>query len=220
MLTGVFNNIKASLKGSQINKLKKRLKEPKYSFLFDVEPDVFVCFDCETTGLDRKNDRIITLSAIKIIGNEVQTSKSLNLVIKQQEAISAESIAVHQLRNLDVENSGYLYLDEMHAMYDFLEFIGGATLVGYYLEFDIAMVDRVIKPNIGIGLPNPRIEVSGMFYEYSMKKYQRSCVEPNIDLTFNNILQKLNIPNLGQHDAFSDALMTSLIFVKLKSLQK
>lgn len=215
-----LQDFKAWLKGSQLNKLKKRLKDPKYRFLFDIEPDVFVCFDCETTGLDRKKDRIITLSAIKIIGNEVQTSQSLNLVIKQENDISAESIAIHHLRNIDIENSRELYLNEQEAIYDFLAFIGGATLVGYYLEFDVAMVNRVMQPLLGIGLPNPQIEVSGMYHEHAMQKFKRSCVEPNIDLSFEHILQKLSIPNLGQHDAFSDALMTALIFVKLKSLQK
>lgn len=210
-------DIKAWLKGSQLNKLKRQLKDPYYQYLFDIEPGVFVCFDCETTGLNRKKDRIITLSAIKIINNEVQTSQSLNLVIKQQEDISAESIAIHQIRNLDVENSESLYTDEFEAIKVFLEFIRGATLVGYYLEFDVAMVNRVIKPHLGIGLPNPQIEVSGMYHEHAMQKYKRSCIEPNIDLSFDNILQKLEIPNLGQHDAFSDALMTSLIFLKLQN---
>ena len=209
-------DIKAWLKGSQLNKLKRQLKDPYYQYLFDVEPGVFVCFDCETTGLNRKKDRIITLSAIKIVENEVQTSQSLNLVIKQEDDISAESIAVHQIRNMDVENSEGLYFDEFDAIKVFLEFIRGATLVGYYLEFDVAMVNRVMKPYLGIGLPNPQIEVSGMYYERAMQKYKRSCIEPNIDLSFDSILKNLEIPNLGQHDAFSDALMTSLIFVKLQ----
>ena len=209
-------DIKTWLKGSQLNKLKRQLKDLSYQYLFDVEPGVFVCFDCETTGLNRKKDRIITLSAIKIVENEVQTSQSLNLVIKQDNDIAAESIAVHQIRNMDVANSEGLYFDEFEAIKVFLEFIRGATLVGYYLEFDVAMVNRVIKPHLGIGLPNPQIEVSGMYYQYAMQKYKRSCIEPNIDLSFDAILKSLGIPNLGQHDAFSDALMTSLIFVKLQ----
>lgn len=212
----MFADIKAWLKGSQLTKLKRQLKDPNYQYLFDVEPGVFVCFDCETTGLNRKKDRIITLSAIKIVENEVQTSQSLNLVIKQEDDISAESIQVHQIRNMDVENSEDLYLEEFEAIKVFLEFIRGATLVGYYLEFDVSMVSKVIKPHLGIGLPNPQIEVSGMYYEHAMQKYKRSCIEPNIDLSFDAILKSLEIPNLGQHDAFSDALMTSLIFVKLQ----
>jgi len=213
-------DIKAWLKGSQLNKLKRQLKDPYYQYLFDVEPGVFVCFDCETTGLNRKKDRIITLSAIKIVKNEVQTSQSLNLVIKQDNEISAESIEVHQIRNMDVENSEGLYFDEFEAIKVFLEFIRGATLVGYYLEFDVAMVNRVIKPYLGMGLPNLQIEVSGMYYQHAMQNYKRSCIEPNIDLSFDAILKSLEIPNLGQHDAFSDALMTSLIFVKLQQDNK
>lgn len=209
-------DIKAWLKGSQLNRLKRQLKDPSYQCLFDVEPGVFVCFDCETTGLNRKTDRIITLSAIKIFKNEILTSQSLNLVIKQEKDISAESIEIHQIRNVDVENSEALYFDEFDAIKVFLEFIRGATLVGYYLEFDVAMVNRVIKPHLGIGLPNPQVEVSGMYYEHAMQKYKRSCIEPNIDLSFDAILKSLEIPNLGQHDAFSDALMTALIFVKLQ----
>jgi len=170
--------------------------------------------------LNRKKDRIITLSAIKIVKNEVQTSQSLNLVIKQDNEISAESIEVHQIRNMDVENSEGLYFDEFEAIKVFLEFIRGATLVGYYLEFDVAMVNRVIKPYLGMGLPNPQIEVSGMYYQHAMQNYKRSCIEPNIDLSFDAILKSLEIPNLGQHDAFSDALMTSLIFVKLQQDNK
>jgi len=212
----MLEDIKSWLKGSQLNKLKRQLKDPNYQYLFDVEPGVFVCFDCETTGLNRKKDRIITLSAIKIVENEVQTSQSLNLVIKQKDDISPESIQVHQIRNMDVENSEGLYFDAFDAIKVFLEFIRGATLVGYYLEFDVAMVNRVIKPHLGIGLPNPQIEVSGMYYQHAMQKYKRSCIEPNIDLSFDAILKSLEIPNLGQHDAFSDALMTSLIFVKLQ----
>lgn len=206
-------------KQRRYSKLKNQLKDPSYEFLFTTIPDTFVCFDCETTGLDTKQDKIITLSAIKISGDEIQTSHSLNLVIQQEQAISSESIKIHQIRNIDVENSEKVYADEWQAMQQFLAFINGATLVGYYLDFDVAMVNRVVKPKLGIGLPNPRIEVSGMFYEYATKKFANSCIEPNIDLGFDHILKTLELPNFGQHDAFSDALMTALIFVKLKKLQ-
>lgn len=206
------------ISSARFAKAKRQLKDANYEFMFDVEPEVLVSFDCETTGLNRKNDRIITLSAIKIIGNQIQTSQSLNLVIKQDKAINAQSISIHQIRNLDVKNSDFLYLDEFEAMKDFLEFIRGATLIGYYLEFDIAMVNRVIKPKLGIGLQNPQIEISRMFYDYKRQLYRRSCIEPNIDLSFETILQKLKIPNLGQHDAYNDALMSALIYLKLRKL--
>jgi DNA polymerase-3 subunit epsilon len=198
---------------------RSRLKDSDYEFIFDdIEEDVYVCFDCETTGLDRKNDRIITLSAIKIQNNELQTSTSLNLVVKQPEDISEESILVHQIRNVDVVNSDFVYSNEQEAIADFLQFIRGTTLVGYFLEFDVAMVERVLKPWLGVGLPNPQIDVGDLYYDYARSQIVRSCIEPNIDLSFDHILQQLGLPNLGQHDAYNDALMTALIFLKMKQI--
>ena len=195
---------------------RSRLTDPDYEFIFDdIEEGSYVCFDCETTGLDRKNDRIITLSAIKIQNNELQTSTSLNLVVKQSEDISEESILVHQIRNVDVTNSHFVYCSEQEAVADFLKFIRGSTLVGYFLEFDVAMVERVVKPWLGVKLPNPQIDVGDLYYDYARSQIVRSCIEPNIDLSFGHILEKLELPNLGQHDAYNDALMTALIFLKL-----
>lgn len=213
----MLNLVKSWIDKTKLAKERSRLKDSNYEFIFDeIEDDTYVCFDCETTGLDRKNDRIITLSAIKIQNNELQTSTSLNLVIKQPEEISEESILVHQIRNVDVANSHFVYSSEQEAVADFLKFIQGATLIGYFLEFDVAMVERVLKPWLGVGLPNPQIDVGDLYFDYARSQVVRSCIEPNIDLSFDHILEKLELPNLGQHDAYNDALMTALIFLKLK----
>ena len=39
-----------------------------------------------------------------------------------------------------------------------MRFIGSRPLVGYYLEFDVAMIDRAIFRLLGMGLPQPKIE--------------------------------------------------------------
>lgn len=194
--------------------LKKRLKNPDYGFLFEpAEDQDVVCFDCETTGLDTKKDKIISLSAIKIRRNQILSSQSLNLKFKQQHNINPESIVIHRLRNVDV----VVGLDEIEAIKQFIEFIGSRPLVGYYLEFDMAMVNAVIKPWLGIKLPNQQIEVSELYH----KQFYQDWLQPEhevFDLSFNSILDKLELPKMGQHDAFNDALMTAMIYVKLQSL--
>ncbi|HEY9016869.1 3'-5' exonuclease [Thiomicrospira sp.] len=195
--------------------LKKRLKQPEYGFLFQPPDDEdLVCFDCETTGLDTKSDKIVSLSAIKIRQNQILSSQSLNLKFKQQHNINPESIVIHRLRNIDVE----VGLDEGEAIKQFVEFIGSRPLVGYYLEFDMAMVNAVIQPWLGIKLPNQQIEVSELYH----KHFYQDWLQPEhevFDLSFNAILDKLHLPRMGQHDAFNDALMTAMIYVKLQSLK-
>lgn len=206
----------------------KRLRDPDYAFLFSAEAlaDTYVCFDCETTGLNPKEDKIISLSAIKIRGNEILTSEALNLMIAQSQPIRAESIVVHRIRNADLQGEPDetkavpVLVSEREAIARFLHFIGAHPLVGYYLEFDVAMVNQVLKPWLGVSLPNAQIEVSELYYRQRLRELQHGLAMPNIDLRFAAMLERLALPNVGQHDAFSDALMTALIFLKLQALAK
>ncbi len=191
---------------------RRQLKDERFAFLFDALPsdEEVVCFDCETTGLNPKKDKIVSLSAVKIRGREILTSTALNMTLAQNVAISEQSIKVHWIRNEDTLHG----LTEREAIERFLHFIGSRPLVGYYLEFDVAMVNQVLKPWLGIALPNPQIEVSALYYDYKEDPIPKKI----IDLSFDAILQELSLPNFGQHDAFSDAVMTALIYIKLKNL--
>ena len=79
------------------------------------------------------------------------------------------------------------------------------------------MIDKHVLPFIQIGLPNRRIEVSEMYYE---RKYGNAPPGTTIDLRFVSILKDLRLPNLGQHDALSDALMTAMIYIVLRDMKK
>ena len=82
---------------------------------------------------------------------------------------------------------------------DLLRFIGSRPLVGFYLEFDVAMLNRHVRRLLGIGLPNAQIEVSGTYYE---RKYGDAPPGTEVDLRFMSILEDLGLPALDQHDAY------------------
>ncbi|MGB1227125.1 MAG: 3'-5' exonuclease [Poseidonibacter sp.] len=187
---------------------KKNLKDEKYSFLFDKpHEDEFVCFDCETTGLDPKVDDIISIGAVIIKNNTIVSSKKFVRFVKPKTKLQIEAIKVHHIREMDLEEAE----DIDNVIEEFLNFIGNRTLVGYFLEFDIAMINKYLKPKIGINLPNKNHEVSAIYYDYKIEKIPQA----NIDLRFDTIMKDLQIPFMGKHDAYNDAIMTSLIFIKL-----
>ncbi|WP_368029489.1 3'-5' exonuclease [Arcobacter sp. s6] len=192
---------------------KKNLKDKKYLYLFD-EPnnEEYVCFDCETTGLDPKKDDIISIGAVIIKNNTIVASKKFVKFIKPKTKLQVEAIKVHHIRECDLEDAE----DINKVIKEFLEFIGNRTLVGYFLEFDIAMINKYLKPILGIKLPNKALEVSAIYYDYKIERIPQA----NIDLRFNTIMNELKIPSLGKHDAYNDAVMTSMIFIKLKNLPK
>ena len=192
---------------------KRNLKDKKYLYLFD-EPnnEEYVCFDCETTGLDPKKDDIISIGAVIIKNNTIVASKKFVKFIKPKTKLQVEAIKVHHIRECDLQDAE----DINKVIKEFLEFIGSRTLVGYFLEFDIAMINKYLKPILGIKLPNKALEVSAIYYDYKIERIPQG----NIDLRFNTIMNELKIPSLGKHDAYNDAIMTSMIFLKLKNLPK
>ncbi|BDY13739.1 3'-5' exonuclease [Hydrogenimonas cancrithermarum] len=195
------------------NWMKKLLKEPRYAFLFDTPPkDEVVVFDTETTGLDIKKDEIISIGAVRVKGNRILTSSQMYIKVKCDRAISEESIKIHQIRVCDMEDA----LDPDEAMDRFLRFIGPRPLVGYYLEFDVAMINKWIKPKLGVTLPNQLIEVSALYYD----KKIGTIPQGHVDLRFDTIIETLDIPKLGKHDALNDAIMTAMMYIKLKHVKK
>ena len=191
---------------------------PEFRFMFDAPPpNEWVALDCETTGLNVSTDEIISIGAVRIVGNRIMTSERLELLVRPERGVSAESVRIHRLREQDVAQG--LPIDE--AMKQLMRFIGARPLVGYYLEFDVAMLNRAIWSLLGQGLPQPKIEVSGLYYDYKFRQlppYQQQA-NPDIDLRFNTLMADLNLPVREAHDALNDAVMAAMAFIKLRQLR-
>ena len=191
------------------------LADERYRFMFEPPPkNEWVVLDCETTGLNVSKDEIISIGAVKIIGNTLMTSERLELLVKPQKKVSPESVKIHRLRELDVVNG----LDPEVAMGKLMHFIGSRPIVGYYLEFDLAMLNKVIWRMLGLGLPQPKIEVSSLYYEYKNRQLLSHERNGNIDLRFNTLMRDLGLPVRDAHDAINDAVMTGMAFIKLRQL--
>ena len=190
-----------------------RLKDPRWRVLFDEDPSgEVVSVDCETTGFDTKRDDIISISAIKIAGNRILTSTSFNAFVRPEAEMRADAIRIHQLRAVDVENARPM----REVLPEFLDFLGGRPLVGYWIDYDAAMIGRYVKEYYGFDLPNRRIEVSGIYYD---RKYGDAPQGTQIDLSFAAITHDLGLRQLTLHDAFNDALSAGEMYVQLTDMK-
>ena len=191
------------------------LGDQRFRFMWDTPPpDEWVALDCETTGLNVATDQIISIGAVRIVGDRLLTSQRLELLVRPSRPISDASVRVHGLRAQDVANG----LDPDDAMMQLMHFIGSRPLVGYYLEFDLAMINRAIFPLLGMGLPQQRFEVSALFYDHQQRQLPPYQQGATIDLRFATLMRTLDLPLRGAHDALSDAVMAGLAFIKLRAL--
>lgn len=199
--------------------LRYHMGLPELAFILDPAPDnEWVSVDCETTGLNVGKDEIVSIGAVRIVGDRILSSERLELIVRPEKGISAQSILIHQLRAKDVAQG----MPAEEAVKKLLHFIGSRPLVGYYLEFDVAMLDKVLFPMLGWGLPQPKIEVSAMYHSLKMRQLtaQQRQAPPEIDLRLATMMKDLDLPMRDAHNPVNDAVMAAMAFIKLRHLLK
>jgi DNA polymerase-3 subunit epsilon len=197
--------------------LRYHLALPEFAFVLDAPPPgEWVSLDCETTGLKVGTDEIVSIAAVRIVGDHILASERFEVLVRPEGRVSAQSIRIHRLREMDVAQG--LPVDD--AVKRLLYFIGPRPLVGYYLEFDVAMLNRVVFPMLGFGLPQPQIEVSALYHALKMRQlpaHQRQS-PPEIDLRLATLMKDLGLPLREAHNPLNDAVMAALAFIKLRYL--
>ena len=191
--------------------LEQRLKDKQFSHLLkEYSGKELIALDTETTGLNPKKDEILSIGAVAIKDNRILINNAFEAFIKPSGKISEESIKIHHIRPCDLERAK----SSKDVILSLLEFIGNRPIVGYYIGFDHAIISRYTKEIIGIKLQNRQIELSQMYY----KRYRKHSAYEFVDLHFDTIMKELNLPPLGKHDALNDAVMSAMIYLKLKYL--
>lgn len=190
---------------------RNALKDKKYEILLQPYTGTeLVVLDTETTGLDPKKDEILSIGAVIIRDNKIVMHRSFERFLKPSAGISQESIKIHHIRECDLAHA----VEAEVAIRELLDFIENRPIAGYYIGFDHQIVSQYTKRYIGIPLPNETIELSSMYY----RRYRKSSSYEFVDLKFDAIMNALHLPFLGKHDALNDAVMSAMIYLKLKTM--
>ncbi len=190
------------------------LADRNYAFLF--QPDKsgeIVSLDCETTGFNLMADDVISIAAVKIRGTRILASQAFRALIRPGAPMEASAIKVHQLREQDVARG----LTMREVLPDFLRFVGSRPLVGYWIAFDVRMLNKYLFSLLNVHLPNRRIDVSKLYYD---RKFGSAPPGTRIDLRYATILADLGLPSRAQHDAFEDALGAAESYLVLEDMRE
>ncbi|MFW2178440.1 MULTISPECIES: 3'-5' exonuclease [unclassified Moraxella] len=211
----MFNKISEFFSQNKVARQKQSLLQPQYAHLFDTPPtDEWVSLDLEMTGLNPKTDHILSLGAVKIAktahGVEIDTGNALSLICRPPVMPSRDSIIIHGLRPSDVEN-GISYEAMLPQL---LDFIGNRPVVGFCVDMDMAFINAITKPWLGVNLPNAMLDVS------LLEQQHRQQANRNPDNVvkrkhLNELIDEFAIPRLPTHDSLNDAIMVAMVFAHL-----
>lgn len=166
-----------------------------------IREEIFVCFDCETTGLDPEADRIVEIAGARFTFTEILDS--FDYLVNPEKEISAESIAIHHITPEMVKDKPTIE----KILPDVLHVIGRYPIVGHGVGFDIALVLNAAKrANIPCSITAPP-------YVDTLRLARHYGDSPNNSLE--NLAAHFNIPKDGAHRAMNDVIMNIEVFKRL-----
>lgn len=96
--------------------------------------EIFVCVDCESTGLDPKSDRIIEIAAVRFTLDELLDS--YETLVNPGRPIPADSQAIHNISDEMVADQPAV----KSVLPQLLEFMGTHIIVGHGITYDIDLI--------------------------------------------------------------------------------
>ena len=163
-----------------------------------------VAIDCETTGLDPRRDRIVSIAGVSIAaGLRVVEPPILDLLIDPRMPIPARAVAVHGIDAARVASAPTI----VDAYDEILTTLSGCVVVGHYVSFDLAMLASEARRNGRDWREPPCFDTLELMGGLGL-------AADNIDLV--DMLARLGIePRGGRHSAAGDARMAADLFVAL-----
>ncbi len=176
---------------------------PEPSLASPLHSQRMVVVDVETSGLDPRRDRLLSIGAIVVIDGLVRLEQSFEVILQQNKASPEQNILIHGI-------GGSAQLDGCEpaaALIAFLMFVRKDPLLAYQADFDRIVIQRATSSVLGITLSNLWLDLALL---------APALDPPNaISETLDEWLSVYDIENYSRHDALADALSTAELFLAL-----
>lgn len=170
--------------------------------------DRFVVIDTETTGLDIKKDKILSIGAVVVEQNHINISERFECFIEQS-YFNLESVRIHGI----MKHGEQPKMSEKEAIERFLEFVKDDIIVGHHICFDIWMIDKALSEHGYKKLRNKVLDTGYLFRK--LKPFSGYPLQAK-QLSLDDLCEDLQISKKDRHTASGDALITALAFMKIK----
>lgn len=166
-----------------------------------IRKEVFVCLDCESTGLEPSQDKIIEIAAARFTFDRIL--QDFETLVDPQCPIPETSQEIHKISQEMIAGKPKI----MEVLPNFLKMIEGHILVGHGISFDIALIAAEAKR---FQIPTqidkqPTIDTLRL-----ARLYGQSPIN-----SLQQLRQHFNIEPEGAHRAMSDVIVNIEVFKQL-----
>jgi DNA polymerase-3 subunit epsilon len=171
----------------------------------------FVVLDSETTGLNPRVDRLITVGAVAVRNSEILVEDSFDALIKVD--WNTDAVTVHGVtRDQSVRG-----VDETVALERFLDYLKDGVIVGHHIGHDIDTIDTALERHWGVRLMNRSLDT--MDLTLHLERDGAFAGRPPIrQFTLDGLCAMFGVIPHDRHTASGDAFITAQVFLRLERL--
>lgn len=162
-----------------------------------------VVLDCETTGLNSKVDKMLSIGAVALHDQIICVEDSFSVYVKQL-VHNPETVAIHGI----VDSQTFELVPQQEAVEELLKFIGNAKIIGHHIQFDIEMINIALAE---MQLPKLKNKVVDTARLYEKFKGVNAPMQKSLD----ELCHEFKIQKKNRHTALGDAFLTALVYQRL-----
>lgn len=173
----------------------------------------FVVFDTELTGLNQRKDEIIAIGAVRIKNVRICCEDTFYALIKPRGKLHTHSTLIHRITPGELLEAKPI----ADVLPRFIDFCGGAFLVGHHVSMDLSFVNRACENYLGGVIRSSSLDTMrlAMAYKASMNGPYFDHREKQNSYSLSSLSEEFHLPKFAEHNALQDALQTAYLFIYL-----
>ena len=173
----------------------------------------FVVFDTELTGLNPRKDEIIAIGAVRIKNLRICCGDNFYALIKPRGKLHTPSTLIHRITPRELSGAESV----VDVLPRFVDYCGGAFLVGHHVLLDMGFVNRASQDYLGGIIQSSSLDTMrlAMAYKESLNGPHVDHRERHNSYTLSSLSEEFHLPRFEEHNALQDAMQTAYLFVYL-----
>lgn len=171
----------------------------------------FVVLDTETTGLNPRVDRFVSIGAVGVLNGEIALDDSFSALLELER--NTEAVTVHGITR-DQSRGG---LGEPEALAAFLDYLRDGVIVGHHIGHDIATFDAALERHWNMSLANRSLDTMDLTLHLE-RDGAFAGRKPIRRFTLDALCGMFDIIPHDRHTAEGDAFITAQVFLRLLRL--
>jgi DNA polymerase-3 subunit epsilon len=170
---------------------------------------LFIVLDCETTGFNSTQDRMLSLAIAELRNGRLHIARSASWLFRQDRPVT-EAVSVHGI----LPSDSVFGQPERDILLELVPRLQGAIIVGHHIGFDVAMLNAAMKRHFHTSLRNQVLDTA-RFAMSAVEAFARTGYPGQREPTLDEVCAQCGITPLDRHTAEGDTFTTATLFLAM-----